>query len=90
MLRPGFIYDKVDRWWSIPLKFGVDLSWLINDKMCKILPPWKALDFFFPAKSVSLDTLRHFAEEGVFGRLGDSKIVRNEEMTRYDDEHHVK
>ena len=71
MLRPGFIYDKADRWWSMPLKFGVDLAWLINEKICKGVPLFKVFDFLFPAKSVSLNTVTHFAEEGVFGRLGD-------------------
>jgi hypothetical protein len=35
MLRPGFIYDKEHRWWSIPLKYGVDLAWYMNEKIVK-------------------------------------------------------
>ena len=32
-LRPGFIYDWSNRWWSIPLRYGVDAAWFLNDKI---------------------------------------------------------
>jgi hypothetical protein len=71
MLRPGFIVDKDYRWWSVPLGYAVDLAWYMNEKICKPLPFSSMTDFLFPAKSVKLSTVSHFAEEGVFGQLGD-------------------
>ena len=71
MIRPGFIVDKDYRWWSVPLGYAVDLAWYMNEKICKPLPFANMTDFLFPAKSVKLSTVSHFAEEGVFGQLGD-------------------
>ena len=38
ILRPGFIYDSGHRWWSIPLKIGVDIAYQVNEKVYKNLP----------------------------------------------------
>lgn len=38
ILRPGFIYDLNHRWWSLPLKIGVDLAYLANEKVYKQTP----------------------------------------------------
>ena len=35
IIRPGFIYDFNHRWWSLPLKIGVDTAWAINEKVHK-------------------------------------------------------
>ena len=58
MLRPGFIYDSHHRWWSIPLKYFVDIAWWMLPRQ---MPFGAYFDFLFPAKSVRLSTLTHFA-----------------------------
>jgi hypothetical protein len=40
----------------------------------KGMPYFKYTDFLYPAKSVRLDTVTHFAIEGVLGNLGEDKI----------------
>ena len=62
-IRPGFVWDPTGhRWWSIPLHYGVDLAWWMNEKIAKQLPFSSYLDFLFPAKSIRLSTLTHFAQ----------------------------
>ena len=34
-IRPGFIWDASHRWWSIPLHYGVDIAWWMNEKIAK-------------------------------------------------------
>ena len=53
------------------------------------MPFGKKLDFLFPAKSVRLSTVTHFAIEGVMGNLGTDgqKIIVNETLIKYDNEH---
>ena len=87
MLRPGFIYNKQYRWWSIPLKGFVDLAWWMNEKVAKQMPFGSYFDFLFPAKSIRLSTLTKFAIDGVMGDLKDQKIIRNETLVKYDNEH---
>ena len=70
-IRPGFIVDQQHRWWSIPLSFGVNVSWWLNSRVIQpYLPLGSKIDFLFPAKSVQLSTVAHFAIEGVMGNLG--------------------
>jgi hypothetical protein len=73
ILRPGFIWDKQHRWWSVPLHYAVDLLWHMGE-LQKGMPYFKYTDFLYPAKSVRLDTVTHFAIEGVLGNLGEDKI----------------
>ena len=87
MLRPGFIYNKEYRWWSIPLKVFVDFAWWMNERVAKQLPFGSYFDFLFPAKSVRLSTLTKFAIDGVMGDLKDQKVIRNEVLIKYDNEH---
>ena len=42
------------------------------------------MDFLFPARSVRLSTVAHFAEEGVLGKLGDQKVITNEQLLKYE------
>jgi hypothetical protein len=77
MLRPGFVVDKDHRSWSPPLGKLVDLAWFVGEKAVKPIPVLgPATDFLFPAKSVQLATVCHFAIEGALGLL-DEKIIRN-------------
>lgn len=77
MLRPGFIVDYDYRSWSAPLGKLVDVAWLVGDKAIKPIPVvGKTFDFLFPAKSVKLATVSHFAIEGALGLI-DEKIVHN-------------
>ena len=53
MLRPGFIVDKEDRSWSVPLKFVVDIFGNQCEQFSKKIPVvGPAVDFLFPAPSV--------------------------------------
>ena len=62
MLRPGFIVDKDSRSWSPPLGKLVDLAWFVGEKAVKPIPVLgSACDFLFPAKSIQLATVSHFA-----------------------------
>jgi nucleoside-diphosphate-sugar epimerase len=83
ILRPGFIYDRSHRWWSLPLKIGVDIGYLLNEKIYKQTPFAKQIDFLFPAKSVKLSTVSHFAIEGLEGKLTE-KIITNSQMIDYE------
>jgi hypothetical protein len=87
MLRPGFIYNKEYRWWSMPLKIFVDFAWWMNEKVAKQMPFGSYFDFLFPAKSVRLSTLGKFAIDGVMGELKDQKVIRNEILIKYDNDH---
>lgn len=70
-IRPGFIYDKSYRWWSIPVMYGCNFAWWLNEKIVRHLPFSSYIDFLFPAKSIRLSTLAHYAHQGVMGELGD-------------------
>ncbi|CDW89390.1 UNKNOWN [Stylonychia lemnae] len=83
IIRPGFIYDFSHRWWSLPLKIGVDSAWMLNEKVYKHSPFSKQTDFLFPAKSTKLSTVAHFAIEGALGR-NENKIITNEQMIKYE------
>ena len=77
MLRPGFVVDKDSRSWSPPLGKLVDLAWFVGEKAIKPIPViGSATDFLFPARSVKLATVCHFAIEGALG-LVEEKVVRN-------------
>ena len=77
MLRPGFVVDKDSRSWSPLLGKLVDLAWFVGEKAIKPIPViGSATDFLFPAKSVQLATVCHFAIEGALG-LVEEKVVRN-------------
>lgn len=89
VVRPGFIVDKTDRWWSIPLSWGVDMAWWLGENVNKKLPFGAYLDFLYPAKSVQLRTVAHFCNEGALGNLGDSKIIKNEGLIQYEVEHRI-
>ena len=79
ILRPGFIYNKDHRGWSIPLMYGVDLAWWMNENVGKKLPIHSTIDFLFPAKSTKLESVGHFAIEGVMGNLDpvEHKIIND-------------
>lgn len=83
IIRPGFIYDKNHRWWSMPLKTAVDLAWLMNEKVYKKTPFAKQVDFLFPAKSVQLSTVAHFAIEGAMGNTNE-KIITNDMLLEFE------
>jgi ABC-type glycerol-3-phosphate transport system substrate-binding protein len=51
IIRPGFIWNKEHRGWSVPLKYYCDGLYWYNDKIMKKLPLHDKIDFLFPAKS---------------------------------------
>lgn len=73
VLLPGFVYNGQHRSWSVPLMYGVDLLWHLNDKTAKFNPLQKQIDFLIPAKSTKLDSVGHFAIEGAMGNLDPEK-----------------
>lgn len=89
MVRPGFIVDKEMRWWSIPLSWGVDMAWWLGENVNKKMPFGSYLDFLYPAKSVKLSTVAHFCIEGVEGKFGDSKVIKNQTLIDFDNEHRI-
>ena len=83
IVRPGFITSVSERAWSIPLKFGVDLAYLMNDKVFKNLPGGGMLDYFTPARSISLDTVADAAIQAVNGDV-DVEMITNENLYEYE------
>ena len=68
MLRPGFIVDSTHRIWSPPLGLGCDLAYYLNEYLVKQIPVvGPATDFLFPARSVRLEKVAHFAIKGALG-----------------------
>ena len=62
----------------------VNLAWFIGEKAVKPVPVLgSAVDFLFPAKSVQLATVSHFAIEGALGNINE-KIVRNQVLIDYE------
>lgn len=86
ILRPGFIYNSEHRGWSIPLMYGVDLAWYMNENVGKKLPFHSSVDFLFPAKSTKLESVGHFAIEGAMGNLDPEqhKIVSPEAFIEFE------
>lgn len=86
VLRPGFIYNSEHRGWSIPLMYGVDLAWFMNENVGKKLPFHSAIDFLFPAKSTKLESVGHFAIEGAMGNLSpeEHKIINSEDFIEFE------
>lgn len=54
--------------------------------MAKAVPLYKKVDWLFPAHSVKLSTVTHFAIEGVLGNL-EEKIITNDMLLKYEEEH---
>ena len=75
ILRPGFIYNKEHRSWSIPLFYVTEAMAQINDTVGKKLPFHSAVDFLFPAAPTKLETVGHFAIEGVLGNLHPEQTI---------------
>jgi uncharacterized protein YbjT (DUF2867 family) len=87
IVRPGFIWNKEHRGWSVPLRFATDALYVINENVMKRTGPLhKATDFLFPAKPTKLETVGHFTIEGVMGNLDSEthKIVSPEMMIAYE------
>ena len=70
IIRPGFIWNKEHRGWSIPLWYGTEALYQINEKVMKCTGPLgRTTDFLFPAKPTKLETVGHFMIEGAMGNL---------------------
>ena len=81
ILRPGFIYNYEHRGWSLPLMYGVDLAWFLNENLGKKIPGGGMIDFLFPEKSTKLESVGHFAIEGVMGNIdADTNQIVTPEM----------
>ena len=70
IVRPGFIWNKEHRGWSVPLYYATELLYQINEKVMKKAGPLHGpTDFLFPAKPTKLETVGHFCIESVMGNL---------------------
>ena len=74
-LRPGFIYNKEHRGWSIPLLYAVK-ALAIPQAVVNVTPLKGPLDFLFPASPSSLESVGYYAVEGAMGNLSqDDRII---------------
>ena len=83
IVRPGFITSMNERPWSIPLKIGVDVAYFMNDKIFKNVPGGGMLDYFVPARSISLDTVAEAAIQAVNGDV-DVEVISNDNLYEYE------
>ena len=83
IIRPGFITSFSERSWSIPLKVGVDIAFQMNEKIFKNIPGGKLLDYFVPARSISLDTVAEAAIQAVNGEV-DMEVIDNDSLHAYE------
>ena len=83
IVRPGFITSMNERAWSIPLKFGVDLAYLMNEKVFKNIPGGGMLDYFIPSRSISLDTVAEAAIQAVNGEVN-VEVIKNDDLYNYE------
>ena len=83
VVRPGFVTSFSERAWSIPLKIGVDVAFQINDKVFKNIPGGGMLDYFMPARSISLDTVAEAAVQAINGDIN-AEIIGNEDLYAYE------
>ena len=83
ILRPGFVYNKKERGWSIPLKLLVDIGYHANTQIVSKVPGLgSAVDFLFPAKSVSLETVGDVSVRSAVRDL-DSQLWTNDMLLSY-------
>lgn len=90
LIRPGFIWNAEFRSWSLPLYYGCELMYQLNEAVGKKTPLHSVTDQFFPAKPTKLETVGHFAIGGALGTLeeGDrtNGIVHLERLIKYEEE----
>lgn len=87
VMRPGFIASK-ERWWSIPLRLGVDLTHhLFDERVSKTsLKKYNLI----PDKSIQLNTVAEIAKLGVTNRIDHTiygNIISNDTMFAYQGGH---
>jgi len=66
--------------------YGVDLAWFMNEKVVQKIPGGGVIDFLFPEKSTKLESVGHFAIEGVMGNIDadTNQIVTPEMFIEYE------
>ena len=61
MIRPGYVYDSQERWWSTALKPFVNIYASLDEALVAKNPNLeKPLSMVFPVRSVPLTSLGHF------------------------------
>ena len=65
------------------MKIGVDVAFQMNDKIFKNIPGGGMLDYFMPARSISLDTVAEAAVQAVNGEVN-AEIIGNEDLYAYE------
>ena len=79
IIKPGFVKDAKDRWWSVPLGVGTDLLSVIDQNVVKKLNP-NASDYLsLPTKSIQLEIVARYCAEGALGHL-ELRDYLNDEM----------
>jgi len=83
VLRPGFIHSAEERWWSVPLRFGVDVAYCFDKLIPKALHKYSLI----PEKSIALDTVAHFSMVAAMGQLNHEElgeVIGNDLMLDYE------
>jgi nucleoside-diphosphate-sugar epimerase len=83
IIRPGFVVNKEERSWSVPLAIPVNILYNLNDCIAKT-PLGKPLDFLFPAHTTKLETIAEIAMWGAQGDFGDIDYWTNEMLLKYE------
>lgn len=63
--------------------YGCEALWWANENVNKKLPLHEMTDFLYPEKPTKLETVGHFAIEGVMGNV-EEKIVGPEILIPYE------
>jgi nucleoside-diphosphate-sugar epimerase len=82
ILRPGFVMDKKDRIWSVPLYYGVNISNFIEENVLNKISNRVGECLQLPAHGIQLDTLAEFAALGALGKLEGKKVYDNSSMIK--------
>jgi nucleoside-diphosphate-sugar epimerase len=77
ILRPGFVMDPIDRNWSVPLYYGVNLASIVEKKFLDKVANGLGEKLQLPAHGIPLKTLAHYGAAGALGKLDGHKIYPN-------------
>jgi len=84
VLRPGFIYNRTERPWSLPLKYGLNFYSAVFGVVNSVVPKEtivaKALSCFDMAGTIDLDSVVISAIVAAFDPKFDGKILNNKDM----------
>lgn len=79
IIKPAFIKDLKDRWWSIPLALGTDTLNLVDKSVIKRFIPKISDILTLPDQSIELEVVARYCAAGALGEL-EARTYMNEEM----------